>query len=240
MKNCLRIALLAGAIALFFSILAVSCKKDDTILYNFTTTGNVVDGQFISDDGDLFIVTDRTCTGSFEGMERAMISCDILRKNGPNSYDIRLNGIVRMLVKDAVQASTADESAIGNDPISLETGWFSGGYMNIHGLITYKKDSETMHFINLVYDDINSGADTLRFTLRHNGYGEIYGAPEMKNDELALGRVCASFPLEKYIPAGVESIPVKVSWTWYKTNDEGQLITDTETWSIKGILSTRP
>lgn len=240
MKNCFRIALLAGAATLFFSVLAVSCKKDDTILYNFTTTGNVVDGQFISDDGDMFIIKDRTCSDSFEGIERAIVYCDILKQNGPHSYDIRLNGITRMLVKNAVTASAADEAAIGNDPISLEAGWFSGGYMNIHGLITYKKDSETMHFINLVYDDVNSGADTLRFTLRHNGYGEIYGAPEVEKKDLLLGRVCASFPVERYIPAGAESIPVKVSWTWYLTDKTGRLTPDTKTYSIIGTLSTRP
>ena len=51
----ISIALIAFAV--------VSCEDDRTTYYNNRTMGNVVDGRFISDKGNVFNVVDQTCDG---------------------------------------------------------------------------------------------------------------------------------------------------------------------------------
>ena len=36
-----------------------SCQKDDTLQYNNATMGNIVDGRFVSDQGNIFNVVGR-------------------------------------------------------------------------------------------------------------------------------------------------------------------------------------
>ena len=59
---------------------AVSCKKDPTLQYNNLTMGNVTEGVFTSDQGNIFNVVDQSCYGRLDTMKRAIILCDVLNK----------------------------------------------------------------------------------------------------------------------------------------------------------------
>ena len=48
----------AYIIAAFLCLAAVSCKKDNTIQYNNATMGNIVNGTFTSDQGNIFNVAE--------------------------------------------------------------------------------------------------------------------------------------------------------------------------------------
>ena len=43
------------------ALAAASCQKDDTLYYNNLTMGNIVDGRFVSDQGNTFNIVDQTC-----------------------------------------------------------------------------------------------------------------------------------------------------------------------------------
>ena len=47
------IMILAAAAAL------ISCKQDETLMYNNMTMGNVIDGTFVSDQGNIFNIVER-------------------------------------------------------------------------------------------------------------------------------------------------------------------------------------
>ena len=55
------------------AIAAVSCQKDDTLQYNNLTMGNIVEGQFISDQGNIFNIVDQICVGELGKEKRAMV-----------------------------------------------------------------------------------------------------------------------------------------------------------------------
>lgn len=51
-----RLSLMAACI-----MAAASCQKDDTLYYNNLTMGNIVDGRFVSDQGNIFNVVEVAC-----------------------------------------------------------------------------------------------------------------------------------------------------------------------------------
>ncbi|MBQ2526307.1 MAG: hypothetical protein II542_05625, partial [Bacteroidales bacterium] len=69
-----------------------ACSGDDTVYYNATAIGDVVAGRFVSDDGLVLNIKEKTCDEDFSGLDRAFISFDALRKTGDKEFDIRLNG----------------------------------------------------------------------------------------------------------------------------------------------------
>ena len=78
MKNITKtIIAIAAGIATFA---AASCSKDNTIRYNNATMGNIVNGRFTSDQGNIFNVTDQTCAGKLDTMKRAFVICDVLNQ----------------------------------------------------------------------------------------------------------------------------------------------------------------
>ncbi len=224
-----RFHILAAAIA---AAAFLSCEKDSTIFYNETTMGNIVDGMFISDYGIGYNVVEQTCLGKLDTMKRALITCDILAGNDEGTYDIRLKEIASVLTKEPVfKSGIADDEVLGNDAIIVRYAWFSKNYLNIGFDFTFLKGSSRKHLVNLVYDDVRSmDADTLYFTLRHNGYGEVYG----KTDNFSSGRGYASFPVGILIPEDKKEMPVRISYPWYKTED-GHYVPETEVSSTTGI-----
>ena len=51
-------------LAAFASLaLIMSCEEDTTLRYGNVTMGNMVEGTFISDQGNIFNVVEQTCKG---------------------------------------------------------------------------------------------------------------------------------------------------------------------------------
>lgn len=206
------ICIVAAAAALA----AVSCQQDDTLQYNNMTMGNIVDGRFVSDQGNTFNIVRQNCEGRLEELQRAMILCDVLNATSgkENEYDISLTQFTSVLVKDGVAQADALEGDIAvQDPIHIEQLWFSGGYVNM--LIRYyaKTGSETRHLVNLVYEKGAGGKYTLNF--RHNAFGEVITSENQSQMTLAGGYV--SYPITSIITENEADVVLK--WKWFEDDN---------------------
>ena len=222
----------AYLISAILCLAAVSCKKDNTIQYNNATMGNVVNGTFTSDQGNVFNVTEQSCAGRLDTMKRALVICDVLNKtaNGAdNEYDIRLNALASVLTKDivAVGAEAAEEVYV-EDPVHIEYLWISGGYINVYVMMPFKVGSKTAHMINLVQQPSEEeGQYVLR--LCHNAYGETM--TETNSHEFVLGGGYVSFPINTIMQE--EEAELKIEWKWYQSAGPG-ISQVTEYKSIEG------
>lgn len=192
-----------------------SCAKDETLRYYNVTMGNVVDGRFVSDQGNIFNVTEQLCPEKIDTMNRVLVNCDILRQTAgtTNEYDVRLTQAFNVLAKETVAASSnPSDETLGNDPIHLENLWISGGYINMSIIIPVKTTGGRKHLINLVFSDDDIKDNTYRFTIRHNAYGEVLG---LNNGDKMLVRQFVSFPIAKLI--NKDSANIDLRWKGYKT-----------------------
>ena len=215
------ICILAAAAAL------VSCKKDEALLYNNVTMGNVVDGTFTSDYGNIFTVVEKNCSADLEKMKRAITLCDILSKveGTENVYNVRLNACQEVLTKNYVEKETADadlEMAV-EDPVNIQEMWISGGYLNL--FINFEADptKDTRHLINLVLDVEASVEGSYTFLLRHNSFGDslVHGS-----QDTVLGGNYVSFPISDLIKEN--SAEVTIRFKWYKGNHSQGFTSETQ------------
>lgn len=202
------------------AVAAMSCQKDDTLQYNNMTMGNIVNGRFVSDQGNTFNVVNQSCEGRLEDQKRAMVLCDVLNstKGSDKEYDIHLRSFAYVLDKDAVALENAAEGDIAvQNPINIEQLWFSGGYLNMFIKFHVKEGSDVKHLVNLVYSKDEEGRYVLNF--RHNAFGEVLTSETMSSMAISSGYV--SFPIAKFIEG--DSAKILLNWKWYKTSDIGYL-----------------
>ena len=219
--------------AALMCIAAVSCQKDTTLQYNNMTMGNVTEGRFVSDQGNIFNIVEHE-GNTYEELlktERAYTLCDILSKTAggqDNEYDVRLNAMVKVLTKDIVTLETEKtEDMLKEDPIDVRKFWFSGGYINFYIEFPVKQGSQTPHMINLIQQESEKG---YIFRLTHNADGETI--ENISSNQLITAGGYVSFPINKLIQE--KEAKIKIEWTWYKTYGA---ITSTET-ELKGIEGT--
>ena len=217
--------------AALMCIAAVSCKKDTTLQYDNMTMGNVTEGRFVSDQGNIFNVVekDQSLKQDLLEMNRAYILCDVLNKTTgglDNEYDIRLKAMVEVKTKDIILlgAEVGEENLV-EDPIYIEQAWFSGGYLNLYVIFPIKEGSEIKHLVNLVQQETEEG---YLFKLTHNAYGEKLGT------DTTFGGGYISFPINSLISE--DSANVKLEWPWYKSSGQG-LSQETETNIISGTYT---
>ena len=190
--NRILICITAGLIMLN----TTSCKKDDTLRYGNVTMGNLVDGKFISDQGNTFNMVEMNTTVDLKKFRRGIMQCDVLRETGEKEYDVRVTYMDTVFTKAPVLASIAaeDEEMMVEDPIYIDQRWISGGYLNMYIIFEIQvnpilKDSK--HMINLVADDSAAETGKYTFTLRHNAFGETFKGTE-KEDSGEVGVVSLS------------------------------------------------
>ncbi len=211
MKKGFITILAAAAIA----ISAISCSKaDDVLSYNNMTMGNVEAGVFTSDQGNIFNVTEQTCTGQLEAMERAFVICDVLKKTEgtENEYDVRVNFIAEVLEKRAIPVSEiSDLETYMNDPLIVSNAWTAGGYVNFLLTVPVVQDSKEVHEINLLHD-YQDGAYI--FNIRHDAKGEII----KKDDDrtFVLSTAYVSFPIKSIITE--DKAKITLNWNSYVTD----------------------
>ena len=216
-----------GSIAVVLSL--DSCKKDTTLSYNNETLGNVVDGTFVSDNGNIYHIVEQNCAGKIDTMNRVYMISDILEKTEggkDEEYNIRLNYLIEPLCKDMElksELSAEDDAEMGNDPIHLSEGWFSGGYFNAIVYTEFEVGSEVKHLINVVVDDSKTDGK-LHMSLRHNAYGETVS--ELLNDEtkIVIGKSIVTFPIAKFMPEGKDELKVIVSYPWYESDSSKKAV----------------
>lgn len=221
MKITGKIITFAAAIMTFT---AVSCSKDNTLRYNNMTMGNVINGTFVSDQGNTFNVVDQTCPGKLDTMQRAMIICDILNSvNGSETeYDVRLNFMSPVLTKDAIAMSEiTNENLLINDPIILEDFWISGGYVNLYIMVPIKINSTAPHVLTFIQDDSVTEKGKYTFIIRHNANGETLKENSNANQEMTLGGAYASFPVASLIKEN--DAQVTIVWESYRVSGNAVL-----------------
>lgn len=206
--------------AAVLALTAVSCQQDDTLYYNNLTMGNIVDGRFVSDQGNTFNVVEQVCVGNLQNHERAMVLCDVLNetKGASNEYDVRLTSFSSVLAKDAVALEEAAEGDIAvQDPIHVDQLWYSGGYFNMY--IQFHYDNVTpdneKHFVNLVWSKDEEGKYILN--LRHNSYGDAWTSEN--SSKLIISGGYVSFPITKFIEE--DEATLILNWKWYKSPGTG-------------------
>jgi hypothetical protein len=215
------IAIAAGITALA----AASCSKDDTIRYNNATMGNIVNGNFISDQGNLFNVVDQTCEGKLDTMKRAFVVCDVLNntEGKQNEFDVRLNYLATVLTKNAVYSSSITEgNEPANDPILLQSYWVSGGYLNIYLAVPVVSDSNIKHTVNFVYDDTAQADGTYTFHIRHDRNGEVFN--ETNENKILIAYAYASVPVASIIKEDEARIVIK--WLNHKVTGNAVILTE--------------
>lgn len=222
-------------IAAMVFLAAISCKKDETLRYNNMTMGNVVEGTFISDQGNIFNVVENPCKGDILAAERSLVICDVLNrtKGGQsNEYDIRLNRITDVLTKNIVATGTEpSEELASDDPVNIENIWLSGGYVNMYILFPVKPGSGTIHYINLVQKETTEEGAYV-FHLQHNAQGETVA--DMPEEGLGIGGRYVSFPISKIITE--ETAQFEINWVCHKSTPSG-FSKDTEEKTIKGTYA---
>lgn len=192
----------------------MSCQKDDTLYYNNMTMGNIVDGRFISDQGNIFNIEKQAYDFRLDTMKRAIIICDVLNQvpGTENEYDIKLNQAAPVFTKDPVSLENAtNPDILREDPIYIESYWYSGGYINMLLRFHLPKSSTKQHMINLVYSSSETGKYT--FNLRHNAFGEDVTA---NDTDIIVAQSYVSFPISSVIKGDKASITL--NWKWFKAD----------------------
>ena len=185
MKYIIRIA---AALAAF--IIMASCAKDDTIRYNNITLGNFVGDKFVSDQGNEFTIVENMTGEKFDGIKRAIMQCDVLRKvqGTENGYEVRVHYVGEVLTKSPVETAVAaaDPEKIVEDPIKIEDAWISGGYLNMYVMFevqAYPQKEDSEHMVNLVFTESEVGSGKYNLTLRHNSFGETLAPAEDDSED---------------------------------------------------------
>ena len=205
-----------GFAAAVTAFAAASCQMDDTLYYNNYTMGNIVEGRFVSDQGNIFNVVEHRFGANFQNENRIMLLCDVLNatKGASNEYDVRVTTFSKVLDKKPVAIEEAtDEEISVQDPVHIDQLWFSGGYINMLIKTHIKPESESKHLINLVYSKNEDGAYV--FNLRHNGYGETL--KENPSQVVLSGGSYVSFPIAKII--NEDKATIILEWQWFESND---------------------
>ena len=200
-----------------------SCLKDDVLVYGDQAFCDIKDGKIYTDTGNIYNVVKNSTEAVWDTLKRAYIYCNVLNETknatSENEYDIDLLNFARVLRKVPVNKSTADDAVVGTDPILFVQGWVSGVdkvNLNVRFAISYKKESETIHYLNVLYDDVKSNSDTLVFELRHNGSGEVFGGQDIKDEDTSMDDGLLTFQLDSYLPTDKESIVIRINSLWYK------------------------
>lgn len=193
-----------------------ACQKDDTLRYSNITMGNIVNGTFISDQGNTFNIKEQTCESIPDTLKRVMINCDVLSKTADNTYDVRLKGFSKVFTKAPVDSTAVTDTAVFvEDPLMIHEMWYSAGYINMYIILPIKMGSSTAHMINLVRNDGKAEPGIHEFTLKHNAFGEV---PSSNEPGYTLGGTYVSFPAAGILTG--DTADIIIHWNSGKENDD--------------------
>ena len=198
-----------------------SCLYENALVFNCYAMCDVRGSLLISDLGVTYHITENKTEGDVIGLERAYINFDVLSEVNENECNIRLRSYYEATKMDCLHKSRIEsDEALGNDPISLTNGWFSGENFNACLQMIFKKGSTTKHIVNMVFDNEKSTQDTAFFHLRHNSFGENYGTGDTYASDSYI-----SFPVMEELQSLAgdrDEIVFCIDWKWYLTNEKGQ------------------
>lgn len=216
-RTLLRILLTAAVTAVM-----LSCLPESDYLYTETSMCTLLSANTLkTDNGDIFHITSNNSGSNLpDTLKRVMVRADVLSRveGTSNEYAIRLMEFAGAMVQAPLAKSTLDEEAVGNDGVSITTGWVSGGYLNVYAYIAMLRPTGVQHTVNLVYDDIRSNSDTLYFELRHNGCGESPENPSIPLSSFEFAGSYMCFPLNGILESGKTPV-CHLEWDWYEGDE---------------------
>jgi len=208
--------------------------EESFVIYNDTELCSVVNGKILTDNNLIYEVVENEANAKLEDYDRVVIVCDIVKLNQDGSYQIKLKSISKIQTKDFLESTSLSEGeALSMDPISLQSIWFSGGYLNIGFAFYAKTGSTNPHTIDLIVQRPSEAGEKLTFYLRHNAEGE--NVTENNFDDYNLVGSYISFRAEEFFPAN-SSTEIDVKWVWYRDNgtpDSADVIEFSETGTIE-------
>jgi hypothetical protein len=146
---------------------------------------------------------------------------DKLGEDGSVSqYYIKVNSVKKVLLKDIIDITEANEDSIGNDPLGVKKVWMTGNLLNFE--IRYWGRYE-VHYINLVKEpgELTAASQPVQLELRHNDNGDLHDIPYT---------AFVSFNLENIRIAGLDSVRFRVT----ANNYEGSLFEHEGTYRYGG------
>ncbi len=188
-----------------------SCKKDDILFQGDVTFVTAVEGVYTTDAGVQYIIVENRADREIPTEGRLILQSDILRRVEKGVYEVRVLAFSTPLAKDPVPAGNSGEA---DDPLTIETAWFSGGWFNALLGLYVKDESDVKHIINAEYTLPTETNDTLYLQLRHNALGDLPADPSDETDAFSYARTYACFHLNGLLPADTK-VPVKILWKWY-------------------------
>lgn len=223
-----KISNLIAAAATIFSIAGCSFFDVDSLPKSVMDIGELKQNVFISDDGVKYNISANNVGSSVRDYDRVILVFDILNEIiKEKEFNIKVTDLYTVKCANPVMSNPSDKDpetgkALGHDPVRLASGWSSGGYLNMEAMLFAKSPSTVKHQINLEYKGIQ--ADTLRFELRHNAFGEIPVDATGDFDDrggFEIVNSFFSFPVSHLIPAGLDSYPASIENSWYVKDNEG-------------------
>ncbi len=191
--------------------------KDEFIIYNDTELCSIVDGKIITDNGLTYEIVENNTEANLAEYNRAVIVCDILKLNEDGSYQINLKSITKIQIKDYTDASTLPEGVIPTGyPVSPQSIWFSGGYLNVGFSFYLKVNSSTVHNIDIIAKRPSEEGDVLTLYLRHSAEGEPEG--KIDYDQYTLVGSYISFKADDLFPTN-STTDIEVKWNWFSNPD---------------------
>lgn len=243
MKTSIRISLTA-----LLALLHVSCAKQADALENAASMPEIYNGfgeisrvtddhfEIIRDDNALLRVVEYSGSQEITVGKRVYFKYNIISENDTRStlssaappapqYDIRIIVFNPIHTAPIIRKSflLGDDpfrsDSLGDDPIRILTAAFSGKYINI-GFEYFRYSEGAEHIVNLVWDDTQSGSDSVYLELRHNAMGEIMSGQSSFVSDTGL----ASFRISDLVPAGADSINIKLKSNLDRKDGVGEYI----------------
>lgn len=202
------------AAVLAFALCLTACTNTKSILYRASMFGNMTAaGVMLGDDGRTYHFSNDADFPELPQEGRIVAILDALDKQEGSGehYDAELLNYSVPLCKEPVTCSTEEEvAALGDDPIKMEDGSWSGSYLNMICTVMLKSNSTAKHMVNL---QIVPGAstDTLHAVLRHNAFADKID--EAEADLFEKYPFYASFPLADKLPEGKATV-LELKWYW--------------------------
>lgn len=193
-------------------------SEDGFIIYNDTELCSVVDGKIVTDNGLTYEIIENLTDAKLEEYNRAIIVCDILKLNEDGSYQIKLKSITKIQIKDYIDAASLPDGIIPTGlPVSPQSIWFSGGYLNIGFSFYIKEGSSTAHSIDLIAKRPTQDGEALTLYLRHSAEGET--GDNINYGEYTLVGSYISFKADDLFPINTTT-DMEVKWNWFRDNGD--------------------
>lgn len=176
--------------------------------------------MIVTDAGFVLSVKKLASPLKWEDIEegRILFNYSVLEATSLNSYNVRINSIYPLIVKDILVCN--DESDGDHcetiDPAMPYQASYSGGYLNIH--VYYPSQyslEEEIPDIELCYDEEASTDDTILLTLRHKASNGFDDEDSKSRDAWYSFRIVPEETLEDFDDADLFAF----RWCWWL--DEG-------------------